>query len=1164
MPAADFRVLTGDLEHNNHVLWLYQSEEEHRRVIVPFLRRGLEQGEKVIYIADSHTPEDILDYLREDGLDVESYLARGQLVVTPASAVYTPAGAFDPENVKDFWEREAGPSAAAGYRGIRLTGEMAWAAREMEKGWDLCAYEAQVDLSLPGGGYIALCQYDRRLFRPSVLLDLLGRHPVVMAGTELCTNPYYLPPAGSVQDGDPATVLERRLQHLLGRKQVEQDLEQVLDSVEAKQQQVRDLFEALVDSERRNAALDQLITFGIWVCDRDGGLVHVSDSFLELTGTTLEECREFGWTRLMPPEDVEQFLADWRRRVESGDDWDSEYRVRVKDGRYRAVLTRGVPIRDESGNIESWIGINLDITERRKTEEDLRKSESRLRRIIETANEGIWVLDSKDKTTFVNSKMAQMLGYTVAEMIGRSVYEFSSPEDQASMRDHLKARRSGVHEQYDFRLRRKDGAVLWVLVSANPIFDRQGRYAGSLGMMTDITERRAAEEAVRQSNRLLQNLLSSLDEAVFIVSSHSRIIEECNRTAELMFGYSREEMIGHDTSILHVDTETFYRFGAESERALVEQDQFTADFWMRRKNGQVFPTQNYVRTIQDENGELLGVVSVVHDVTERRRAEDALRESEARFRAIFEDAAIGMDLVDMQGRIVESNPAFQEMLGYSAEELRGKTAADFTHPDDFRVEMQLYRETIEGKRDHFHMEKRYYRKDGRMIWVRLTVSLVCSPTGEPRFAIGMVEDITERKRNEEAQRFLAETTGVLTSSLDYDTTLQSLARLAVPYLADCCAVDIVEGGRVRQLAVSCADPQKEEALRDIRRRHTRRPEGDDPIWRMLTDGKPYFFPDLSDSLRKANQPGPEQEELIGGLGLTSAMAVPLVARGRTLGGIYLARTDPARPYTPEDLTLAEELARRAALAVDNARLYQEAQAAIQARDEFLSMAAHQLRTPLTSLRGFAHLTAKRFDKKGTPNPEEVRRALEVIDEQSTRLTKLISQLLDVSTIEAGKLQMDLREVDLASLVQEVVARAQATTNRHTLTVHAPDELPARVDPLQLEQALMNLLDNAIKYSPEGGAVEVELCARDGDRFSIAVRDHGVGIPPQRRDGIFDRFYQGHRRGQLGGLGLGLYLTREIVNRHGGSIEVEFPGDGGTRFVINMPRSRTEPAPGGVE
>ncbi len=234
--------------------------------------------------------------------------------------------------------------------------------------------------------------------------------------------------------------------------------------------------------------------------------------------------------------------------------------------------------------------------------------------------------------------------------------------------------------------------------------------------------------------------------------------------------------------------------------------------------------------------------------------------------------------------------------------------------------------------------------------------------------------------------------------------------------------------------------------------------------------------------------------------------------------------------------------------------------AVQARDEFLSVAAHELKTPITSLRGFSQTLLRHLDKRGTIDPAVMRRALTVIDQQSVKLTTLVSQLLDLSRLEAGRLTLEREVTDIARLTGDVIATIQRTTNTHTLQLHAPPHLNAFIDPIRIEQVLVNLLDNAVKYSPEGGAIIAELTMPDAQTLCLSVTDHGLGIAPEKRQHIFERFYQAHQDGYRGGMGLGLYISRQIIELHNGQISAEFPPEGGTRIIVRLPALDAVPSP----
>lgn len=254
---------------------------------------------------------------------------------------------------------------------------------------------------------------------------------------------------------------------------------------------------------------------------------------------------------------------------------------------------------------------------------------------------------------------------------------------------------------------------------------------------------------------------------------------------------------------------------------------------------------------------------------------------------------------------------------------------------------------------------------------------------------------------------------------------------------------------------------------------------------------------------------------------------------------------------------AEERLKRALAAEQAAR--EAAEAALRLRDEFISVAAHELRTPLTSLVGHAQLVLRQSRRNGHLPLERTGRALQVITDQALRLSRLIDQLLDTSRLNRGALVLERRPTDLSALVERVVSEVRAVQDRHTITYQCPASVEAVVDQSRLEQVVTSLLDHAIRYSPDGGPVTVVLSRPVPGMVELSVRDHGVGVPPEERGHLFERFHQPYANGPQRGLGLGLYLSREIVELHGGEICAEFPAEGGTRIVVRLPVEASGPA-----
>ncbi len=427
-------------------------------------------------------------------------------------------------------------------------------------------------------------------------------------------------------------------------------------------------------------------------------------------------------------------------------------------------------------------------------------------------------------------------------------------------------------------------------------------------------------------------------------------------------------------------------------------------------------------------------------------------------------------------------------------------------------------------------------------------------TGRIQGAVLVFRDVTTRRHAEESLRVLADAGARLNASLDPTYTLQSLADLLVPRFADWCTIDLLDAdGRLQETVSHHLDPARVAWARGMRAQYPpdRHPNGG--LLRALQTGQGQALFTITDAMLVAGAQDAAELAYMREYGTHSVLWLPLHARGRTLGVLTLAQTESGRQYTPTDLAVAEEIARRAGQAVDNAALYQDAQAAIRTRDQFMLLASHELKTPLTTLLAGMQLISRRQEKAGLLT-EADRRTWRLVQGQVLRLNRLILALLDLSRIQTGRLQLDQAPLDLAGLVQRLVEEAQPSMEQHTIQYSGP---PSSVlimgDELRLEQAVQNLLTNAVKYTPNGGQITVHLAVAGG-QACLTIEDPGIGIPATAVPHLFTRFYRAANAGaaQISGLGVGLYVVKEVITLHGGTVSVESTEGQGSRFTFCLP------------
>jgi PAS domain S-box-containing protein len=592
---------------------------------------------------------------------------------------------------------------------------------------------------------------------------------------------------------------------------------------------------------------------------------------------------------------------------------------------------------------------------------------------------------------------------------------------------------------------------------------------------------------------------------------------------------------------------------------------------------------------------------------EHERSEAALRESEERLRLALQAGRMGTWDWNVRTHELSWDSSLEEIHGLAPGSFDGRfeTFVSLVHPEDRERAVAAIRTALPAG-DELEVEFRVAWPDGSIHWISGLGRAYRDEAGEPIRMVGIGLEVTERRRTEEVQRLLAEAGSRLVSSLDYETTLRGIAQLVATTMADYCIVEVQDEDGARSVEVAHADPARAAHARQLVSRLddakvSNGPSDDesggqgseqrDGVGQRVWSDRSVLVPvvaelpatdgldgALSDGLAPATASGPEAGpdagpgpaapvaaygRLARALGVRSLICVPLLARERTIGALTLMAAESGRRYGPNDLALAEALAARAALAADNARLYSEAQAAIRARDEFLSIASHELRTPVTGIKGYAQLLL-RAQQHDRLEAARLTRSLRAIDETTDRLATLTQDLLDVSRIRLGQLPLRLQEIDLDELVRRVSQRfSEQVPAGLAIVVDIQSAIPSiQGDADRLEQVLTNLLENAIKYSPNGGTVRLELVRVD-DEIRLSVRDEGIGLPSGATESIFRPFGRAPNAAQrnLPGMGLGLYICRNIVERHGGRITAGSAGeDLGTTIEIMLP-CRTTPDAG---
>ena len=562
------------------------------------------------------------------------------------------------------------------------------------------------------------------------------------------------------------------------------------------------------------------------------------------------------------------------------------------------------------------------------------------------------------------------------------------------------------------------------------------------------------------------------------------------------------------------------------------------------------------------------------------RAERLEGEDEARRWLVTTLRSIGDAVIatDPQGHVTFMNPIAEALTGWAEEDARGRDLDQvfsiFSEQTRAVVESPVTKVLREGAIVGLANHTVLRSKRGIEIPIDDSGAPIRNDAGQIRGVVMVFRDVTHEKRERVRREFLAKAGEVLVSSIDYQATLATVARLAVPTLADWCAIELREPGtnRTRQVAVAHVDENKVRFARELGQRYPPDPDAPSGVPNVLRTGQAELYTEIPLELLERGAQDAEHLRIIRDLRLHSAMVVPLRARGQTFGAISFIYADSGRRYSQDDLSFAEDFARRAAMAIENALalkdteearvreqvLRSEAELANRAKDEFLATVSHELRTPLSAILGWAVMLRRRN------LPEEIDRPLATIERNARLQTKLIEDVLDISRIISGKLVLNLgvtkiRDAVIAAV--ETVAPAAAAKNIAVASEVEDQELTTMADSDRMQQVVWNLLSNAVKFTPKGGQITVR-AARQGTNMCIAVSDNGEGIRRAILPFLFEPFRQGDASTtrRHGGLGLGLAIVRQLVLAHGGTVRADSEGEGkGSTFSVRIPELTVLPA-----
>jgi PAS domain S-box-containing protein len=825
-------------------------------------------------------------------------------------------------------------------------------------------------------------------------------------------------------------------------------------------------------------------------------------------------------------------------------------------------------------------------------------AQHRYQDLVEGIDAIVWEADASTRVfTFVNRRAEALLGWPPEVWLEPGSYldRIVHPGDREQVREHLeRVAESSDHSESEYRVVAADGRVTWVREMVYVARDENGQPRQLRGVLVDIGVRKRAErrlaaqfmmtQALAESSsmtdaapRILRGICDSLGwdigvywalhpEAQVLCCAHTfgvrdeQPFEEANRSLTFERGVGIPGRTWEAAAPLWIpdvheepDLPRAKLFAQRKLRAALAFPLIDAS--------RVVGVMEFFSTdIRYPDNELLQVAHVigsqVGQFLQRRRAELTSRESELRTRAVIDSAIDSVISFDSSGRITEWNPAAVRVFGWTPAQAVGEDMAALILPDApgevFRAGLQEHLETGSTRFLGRRLELRALRADGSEFPVELTITRV--PAAGPPTFTGYWRDISDRKHAEELQRFLIEASRVLASTLDRDQALNELTRIVVPTLADWCLVDVIDDDnseRLQRVAVANVDRAKAERVRWQSLRNPVSLDAPSGPGQVARTGKAELVPLVSPEILQ-REFADQERRAIEEIGAVSYVSVPIEARGQILGVLTLVNSESRRRYGEAELALAREVARRVAMAVDNARLYEAALVANRAKSDFLAVMSHELRTPLNAITGYAELLLM-----GIPSalPAQAHAHVQRIRTAARHLLDVVEEILTFSRMEAGREAVVPAPVDAVALVRDTVVLVEPMAREKGLefAMHIPTHAVAmETDAGKVRQILLNLLSNAVKFT-EHGHVAISLVERDAG-VAFVVEDTGIGISTNNVERVFEPFWQVQQSAtrQAGGTGLGLSVARQLSRLLGGDITLETTPGTGSRFTVTLP------------
>jgi PAS domain S-box-containing protein len=933
-----------------------------------------------------------------------------------------------------------------------------------------------------------------------------------------------------------------------------------------------------------------------------------------------QEALDRGWPahELEVAEEMGRFEDEgWRVRKDGTQFWANVIITALKNqyGELRGFskITRDMTARKVAD--ENARRLVEEAAARRAAEENaqlIRDQREWLRVTLTSIGDAVIATDIQGHVTLLNPVAEALTGWTQGDADGQpleAVFVICNEQTRQTVENPVKkVLRDGITVGLANHtvLINRDGTERPIDDSAAPIRDEMGEMIGVVLVFRDVTEHRRAQNELKASESRKSAILETALDCIITMDHNGKVVD-FNSAAERTFGYSRSQIVGQELSEFIIPESLRERYQQGLARYLATGEGpvlgHRHELPALRADGTKTPVEVSI-TCSSMDGPPL-FTAYLRDISDLKRSESILAGQKRVLELLVQSeplpAVLDALCEVMEGQSDEGLLATVLLMTEDGQRLRPvagrQVPVEYVRAVDgiqigpvaascgtaaFRGEPVVvtdiatdplwdsYRELALGQGLQAGWSTPILSSQGTVLGTfAVYYRTPRGPTDGERRLMGILTSTAavaiERRRaegalrkSEQTARFLAEASAALAVLVDFDSTLQKVACLAVPSFADWASVDLVQGdGTLKRVAVAHVNPAKVELAHELHRRFPPDPAAPQGVWTILRTGKAEIVTEISDELLKQSVKDDELLRIIRELGLKSYLGVPLKVRGKAIGVITFIAAESGRRYADADLATAQDVADRAAIAIDNAELYRELRDADRRKDEFLATLAHELRNPLAPIRnGLQVMRLAGLDG------ETVLEARNMMERQLNQMVRLVDDLMDVSRITRNKLDLKKQRVDLADVIESAVETSRPLIEQagHEFSLTLPP-IPVylNADATRLAQVFSNLLNNSAKYTNSGGRIRLIAEIR-GEEVTVRVQDNGLGIPSDALPRLFQMFSQVDRNMERaqGGLGIGLTLVRRLVEMHGGTVEAHSDGPGrGSEFVVRLPWTKEE-------